>query len=310
MNFNLGAMKRIAFVLILAAVFWWWRQENPPPENTQSAPPPLSQIPRKETPSEVPAPPKPVSVAETAPPPRAPVITEKEAPKPQKGKTVVPYVLDNGLVVVHGDVVLGRPADENAPEEGLVELPPVRPWKSREIAFHIQSNLSNPERVLEAIELFSATALRFVPYTDQTDVLVFEESTGVCKSYVGSVGGKQPVWLPRDCGPAEVAHEIMHALGFVHEQNRLDRDAAISVNFDNIEEKHRANFEILPAPFMALNGLAPFDFESLMIYPDNMFAKSSRPTMEPRTKDRKIAPGRTLSPSDIERINEYYARLP
>lgn len=303
-------MKKYVGVLIIAAILIWWTLERSTEITAPIpavAPAPVRVVAKpiaKNTASNAPA------VNERTAGTSAIAVRPEPPPKKDQSKAITPYTLDGGLVVVHGDVVLGRPADDNAPEEGWVEMPPVRLWKSQVIAFYIQPNLSNPERVLEAIDLFSGTAVKFVPYTNEKDVIVFEESTGVCKSYVGSIGGKQSIWLPRDCGPSEVAHEIMHALGFVHEQNRVDRDEAISVNFDNIEEKHRANFDMLPPVFMALSGLAPFDFESLMIYPDNMFAKSSRPTMESKVKDRRIAPGRVLSPSDVDRINAYYGRLP
>lgn len=306
-------MKKLAPLLVFLFGLWWWNHrpttEPVSPEKTADA---GKRVALEKTPEERPAPPqKPANPALVAAPPISTVSPQRpsSATAAVPRKEIVPYVLDGGLVVIQGDVVLGRPAAEDAPDEGVVALPPVRSWKSREIAYHIQPNFPQPERVLEALELFSGTVLKFVPSTDEEDVLVFEEGTGVCKSYVGRIGGKQPIWLPRDCGPAEVAHEIMHALGFVHEQNRDDRDEAITVNFDNIEEKHRANFEKLPPTYMTLSELSPFDFESLMIYPDNMFAKSSRPTMEPRARDRKIAPGRTLSPSDIERINEHFKSL-
>ena len=43
-----------------------------------------------------------------------------------------------------------------------------------------------------------------------------------CNSHVGRIGGQQFVNMMPWCFPT--IHEIMHALGFGHEENRRDRD--------------------------------------------------------------------------------------
>ena len=59
----------------------------------------------------------------------------------------------------------------------------------------------------------------------------------------------------------------MHSLGFVHEQNRADRDQFIQIFWDNIEPEEKINFEKFSNAAMKASGSSAFDFESIMIYP-------------------------------------------
>jgi len=152
--------------------------------------------------------------------------------------------------------------------------------------------------------------IRFVPYTNQKNAIVFDNGTDHCKSYVGFVGGLQQIWLNGECAPKEIAHEILHALGFIHEQNRSDRDKFIQVLADNIDDRYRNNFERLPDDWMRVSGSSNFDFDSLMLYPAWMFAKNGQDTMKPVAPENRIQPGQTLSAQDIERLNQAYADLP
>lgn len=58
-----------------------------------------------------------------------------------------------------------------------------------------------------------------------------------CWSYVGDDGVGQNLSIGAGCDTkAVVQHEILHALGFYHEQSRSDRDDYVQIWWDEIEE--------------------------------------------------------------------------
>ncbi|KAJ8298379.1 hypothetical protein KUTeg_024910 [Tegillarca granosa] len=56
-------------------------------------------------------------------------------------------------------------------------------------------------------------------------------------------------------------HEFCHALGMQHEQSRKDRDKHVIVNFDNVNENEKSNFE--KEETLDKN---PYDYYSVMQY--------------------------------------------
>lgn len=60
-----------------------------------------------------------------------------------------------------------------------------------------------------------------------------------CHSYVGrKLQGHQELNLGENCNSLSVIiHEILHALGFLHEQSRKDRDSYVTINYGNIDTR-------------------------------------------------------------------------
>ena len=69
-----------------------------------------------------------------------------------------------------------------------------------------------------------------------------------CSSYIGRVTqtNGQELSIGTNCAVLSViVHEILHALGFIHEHTRLDRDTYVIINETNIQpgrDVSRASF--------------------------------------------------------------------
>ncbi len=311
-------MKNIVLLAVVAVLAWYFtslHEEEITVENSE---------PTRERPATIKASPKEVKGERAGSGPQkfnGDSKTEKEKEtRPTGGQKLTPKVysetetapnqvqfrLVDGKAILTEDIVLGTPQSAMKGEFGRTDAPKLNLWDAAIIPFYIQPSVPNPDRILRALAMFQDTAIRFVPLENQKDAIVFEEGTQNCQSYLGKVGGLQPIWLSANCGPTEIAHEVMHALGFVHEQNRYDRDSFIEILWDNIDEKYAHNFQQLPPSLMTVSGTTTFDFRSVMIYSPHTFAKqSSQPTMNSKTT-YQIDPMRTLSELDVERIRKTY----
>ena len=81
--------------------------------------------------------------------------------------------------------------------------------------------------------------------------------------------------LPGHCGVGETAHEIGHAIGFFHEQSRHDRDAYVTINWNNIESGKADQFDTYDSGIDS----GPYDYDSIMHYDSFSFSKNGQPTI-------------------------------
>lgn len=296
----------LVLIVLVGVVYFWLKNTSEMPSQTA----PTRKSPADPTPAAAQPPPAPTKLNLTnTNRPKRPQLRDNSSDNDDNSESealALHYRIENGMYIVQGDVVAGAVLQgQTPPENGLVAMDPLKLWP-KTIPYHIQPDVTDPDRIRQALKMFEGSAVRFVPYNNEDYALVFEVGSKNCYSYVGKVTDKQQIWISPDCSPADIAHEIMHALGFVHEQNRSDRDEFIDVAYDNIEEEFRYNFEKLPESYMTVTGRAPFDFQSLMLYPPWMFAKSGRSTMEPKNRDRLIDPLPRPSSGDLERLNRAY----
>ncbi|XP_053178954.1 low choriolytic enzyme-like [Scomber japonicus] len=170
------------------------------------------------------------------------------------------------------------------------------------------SNQYSPKRkrtIIRGLESFSrSTCIRFIPFKRQKDFLDIRSDEG-CYSYLGRQGGKQTVSLDiSGCIYRNtIQHELLHALGFEHEQSRSDRDEHIKIIWENIEDGEEDQFEKVKTRNLG----TPYDYNSVMQYESDYFSKNGKPTMIP-IPDPNVPIGKAtkMSPNDILRVNRLY----
>uniref|UniRef100_A0A8D2L7K3 Metalloendopeptidase n=1 Tax=Varanus komodoensis TaxID=61221 RepID=A0A8D2L7K3_VARKO len=171
------------------------------------------------------------------------------------------------------------------------------------------SDLNTKGVILQAFEMFRLkSCVDFKPYEGEKTYLQFEKLDG-CWSYVGDFQTGQNVSIGARCEYKDtVEHEVLHALGFYHEQSRTDRDDYVNIWWEQIIDGQAYNFNKYDDDFITdLN--TPYDYESVMHYGPYSFNKnSSIPSITTKIPEFNdvIGQSQDLSKIDLERLNRMY----
>ncbi|XP_069544756.1 low choriolytic enzyme-like, partial [Brachyistius frenatus] len=161
------------------------------------------------------------------------------------------------------------------------------------------------DTIVQGLRSFAeSTCIRFVPQNRQRDFVDIQSRSG-CYSFVGRRGNGQTVSLSRNgcVFQSIIQHELLHALGFNHEQTRSDRDMHVRILLQNVIRGMEHNFDRI----RTRNLNTPYDYNSVMHYGRFAFSRNREPTIIP-TPDANVAIGRAteMSRNDILRVQRLY----
>ncbi|KAM3721155.1 Zinc metalloproteinase nas-13 [Dirofilaria immitis] len=184
-------------------------------------------------------------------------------------------------------------------------------WPHGRIPYIISNAYTNISKliILEAFKEYQLlTCIRFVPKKQFDFNYIYIAPYDGCYSMIGNNGGKQEVSLGDGClKKGIVIHELMHVLGFFHEQNRPDRDLYVDILWENVKPTLLEQFDKYEATIIDDLG-SPYDYDSVMHYSAVAFSKNGKPTIIPKSIDKVIKIGQRhgLSSIDVWKINKLY----
>lgn len=208
-----------------------------------------------------------------------------------------------------------------------------RLWPRGELVYSFDPALIDSERaafVQACTDWASATGvIRCVERTDQRNYVRVVEHEGlgcggtptrrrdwVSCSQLGMAGGEQilHVYFQHWGSRSLLQHEIGHALGLIHEQQRRDRDDFVIVNWSNIDRGDHAQFDAPEG--LGVENYSSYDFDSIMHYDNCTFSlhQGCRIGQTPdlyamvaRPCARDEVGGDQISPLDVDAIRAAYA---
>ncbi|XP_055643719.1 seminal metalloprotease 1-like [Toxorhynchites rutilus septentrionalis] len=185
-------------------------------------------------------------------------------------------------------------------------------WPNATVPYYIEDDDFIDEQqlvILKAIkEYHKKTCVKFRPYhKSDTNWVVFRSNASGCWSSVGMQTGGQTVNLqsPGCVRHGVVVHELLHALGFFHQQSASNRDEYVRIVWDNIEPGHEHNFNKYNDSVVTSYG-TDYDYGSVMHYSAKAFSRNKQPTIEALEANVTLGQRKGLSEKDVTKLDLMY----
>ena len=235
-----------------------------------------------------------------------------------RGRKVTFQVID-GKMMTEGDIVLEH-VDYKLPlqtDGGTISYLRYR-WPLVGTVFQIpyiidpaSGDVTNINNAIGTYNAIFNGQIQWVAHTTEANYVDFNlnplDTSGSGYSNIGMSGGEQVIGGSGTCTVSTLLHEMGHATGFWHEQERPDRNAYVTLNLNNMVNTAYSDSTI---QFDDLQAITLYDWSSVMHYFASNFTRNGSPVLE------SIPPGMPLSNTvgysagDIDAIRRLYGFVP
>ncbi|XP_034945871.1 zinc metalloproteinase nas-13 isoform X2 [Chelonus insularis] len=209
-----------------------------------------------------------------------------------------------------GDIVINDVDTNVIAKNGLVNK--TMQWTYGIIPYMINSDNfdeNDIEKIQKAIaEFHSKTCLKFRPYNEfDINFIVFQADGAGCYSSVGKQAQYQIINLqkPNCLKHGTIVHEILHAVGFYHQQSTFDRDEHVKIYWNNIKSGKEHNFRKYTSDIVTDYDVG-YDYKSIMHYSSKAFSKNGNITIAPMKENTIIGQRKKMSKKDLLKLQIMY----
>ncbi|TPN81715.1 M12 family metallopeptidase [Aquimarina algicola] len=184
----------------------------------------------------------------------------------------------------------------------------IRKWPNNTVIYVLDNSLTanQIEVTRNSMEEWSTkTNVKFKQRTNENYYVTISNDGRSCNcgsANLGVIGNRGVIRIGTRTSEVVMIHEIGHTLGYIHEQNRSDRDNHVRILFENIQNGAESQFRKSDRAQL----IGDFDIQSTMMYGAYTFSKNGRPTIT--RLDGSVYPRRSarLSSGDIAGTNQAY----
>jgi len=216
----------------------------------------------------------------------------------------------------HGDILMTQEQKEQARQGLRFDRYPSMKWPKvgnhHRMPYVIANQFSDREKeiILSGIRKWNEQVpwLKLYPRANENDYVMIINGQG-CYSYLGKIGGQQALSLQSNgcLWQSTILHEIDHAAGFAHEQNRSDRDDWIEILWGNIPQRWHSQYEKTNSRDFGLQD--KYDYYSIMHYGMRAPETGKDAFRLPSGVDRnRVGNSPELTRSDLAKLHSLYGQ--